>query len=655
MNDRLKELDFQIAFGAVKHFGRNLYTTNPPAITELIANAWDAYATECRVIMKQDEILIIDNGIGMTDKEFVERYAKSGYEKKYDIRIPRDMKDRPYMGKKGIGKFSAFSLSNNYILYTKSDEDESWKKIELEHDMLDTDQATVKIPVEYEINLSELEKKFEFDIPSTGTLIHLTKLTRKVTQATHSSLAQLISRRFSVTTIIEDDNFELFINDDKVDLNKHFYDNYIEYVYSIGISKEDIKRRFPNVEDENIVITDIDYFDDNNVTGWIASVDKPAKLKSVDGTRITGVTVYINGKVADENIFKNIRDDRLANSYIIGEVDANYLQEEEQDPVLSSREGLNHEIESVRTLRDNLNKVRADLIENWNEMRAKKDITKQEYISQVIEKPQYREMYNALNNDEKIKFKKYAQKLFDKPGESDTNEKVVELYIPAIILLVNDEKINKIADQHGIEVDKLLKIFNELFDVAEINEALRMKSNFDGRLKIINMLKEHIDSGEVEKVFENHLDKNPWLINPAWDRRYVTTKKQDRYKSSEIKELQGVVDIIVETSQELYPIIVELKREKDTSYSKPTVHEIITQINKYRSLIIEEIKRENPGSSIPPTNIKAYFICGNAAEKKLHSSDRELLKMNQIEFDTYEKILEKAKATFILPFETDED
>src|SRR5690606_22840539 len=147
-------LDFQIAFGAVKHFGRNLYTTNPPAITELIANAWDAYATECRVIMKQDEILIIDNGIGMTDKEFVERYAKSGYEKKYDIRIPRDMKDRPYMGKKGIGKFSAFSLSNNYILYTKSDEDESWKKIELEHDMLDTDQATVKIPVEYEINLS---------------------------------------------------------------------------------------------------------------------------------------------------------------------------------------------------------------------------------------------------------------------------------------------------------------------------------------------------------------------------------------------------------------------------------------------------------------------------------------------------------------------
>lgn len=180
MNNRLKELDFQIAFGAVKHFGRNLYTTNPPAITELIANSWDAYATECRVLMKQDEILIVDNGIGMTDLEFVERYARSGFEKNYDIRMPNNMEVRPYMGKKGIGKFSAFSLSDNYILYTKSDEDESWKRIELEHDILDTNEPTVKIPVQYETNLEELKKKFNFEIPTTGTLIHLTKLKLKV-------------------------------------------------------------------------------------------------------------------------------------------------------------------------------------------------------------------------------------------------------------------------------------------------------------------------------------------------------------------------------------------------------------------------------------------------------------------------------------------
>ena len=69
----LKELDFQILFGAIKHFGKNLYTTNPPAIAELVANAWDAYATECKIMFINDGLLIIDNGIGMTDEEFNSR------------------------------------------------------------------------------------------------------------------------------------------------------------------------------------------------------------------------------------------------------------------------------------------------------------------------------------------------------------------------------------------------------------------------------------------------------------------------------------------------------------------------------------------------------------------------------------------------------
>ena len=112
----LDKLEFQIAFGAIKHFGRNLYTTNPPAIAELVANAWDAYATECAIYYNETDLVIIDNGIGMTDNEFQERYARSGFTKNLDIRIPEKFSPRPYMGKKGIGKFSAFSLADKYIL-----------------------------------------------------------------------------------------------------------------------------------------------------------------------------------------------------------------------------------------------------------------------------------------------------------------------------------------------------------------------------------------------------------------------------------------------------------------------------------------------------------------------------------------------------------
>lgn len=108
----LNNLKFQVAFGAIRHFGRNLYSTNPPAIAELVANAWDAYARCCRIYIKNNAMLIVDDGIGMTDTEFQERYATSGKEKNTDIRKPNEMKERPYMGKKGIGKFSAFSLAD---------------------------------------------------------------------------------------------------------------------------------------------------------------------------------------------------------------------------------------------------------------------------------------------------------------------------------------------------------------------------------------------------------------------------------------------------------------------------------------------------------------------------------------------------------------
>ena len=77
-NNLLNTLEFQIAFGAVRHFGRNLYTTNPPAIAELVANAWDAYARKCDLCYTSNSLLIVDNGIGMNDEEFQKRYATSG-------------------------------------------------------------------------------------------------------------------------------------------------------------------------------------------------------------------------------------------------------------------------------------------------------------------------------------------------------------------------------------------------------------------------------------------------------------------------------------------------------------------------------------------------------------------------------------------------
>lgn len=112
-NNLLSNLEFQIAFGAVRHFGRNLYTTNPPAIAELVANAWDAYAKKCDLCYTNNSLLIVDNGIGMNDEEFQKRYATSGKPKDTNIRKPEDMTLRPYMGKKVLENFLRLVLPMN--------------------------------------------------------------------------------------------------------------------------------------------------------------------------------------------------------------------------------------------------------------------------------------------------------------------------------------------------------------------------------------------------------------------------------------------------------------------------------------------------------------------------------------------------------------
>ena len=48
-------------------------------------------------------------------------------------------------------------------------------------------------------------------------------------------------------------------------------------------------------------------------SGWIGTVEKPNCLKA-DDVSVAGVSIYINGKLVDENIFKRTVEGRIANN-----------------------------------------------------------------------------------------------------------------------------------------------------------------------------------------------------------------------------------------------------------------------------------------------------------------------------------------------------
>ena len=97
------------------------------ALTELIANAWDAGAKNVNIIIPETEdekIVIEDDGIGMTEEEFNQRWMTLNYNRiKYqgiDVEFPEGVEctKRKAYGRNGIGRHSMFCFNNTYHLTT---------------------------------------------------------------------------------------------------------------------------------------------------------------------------------------------------------------------------------------------------------------------------------------------------------------------------------------------------------------------------------------------------------------------------------------------------------------------------------------------------------------------------------------------------------
>ena len=104
--------------------------TNPAtAIVELVANCWDAYSTEVKIIwpdVKSDRTFTIkDNGIGMTREEFQYIWRAMSYDRiaKFGLTTnpPPDIEGlpRPVFGKNGKGRFASFCFAKEYVVTSR--------------------------------------------------------------------------------------------------------------------------------------------------------------------------------------------------------------------------------------------------------------------------------------------------------------------------------------------------------------------------------------------------------------------------------------------------------------------------------------------------------------------------------------------------------
>lgn len=658
-------IEFSIANKAATHLGRKLYNSNPPALAELVANSYDAYATKVNIVINNNYIYVIDNGKGLSIDELRDKYAKIGRSKVSENPI-NDLSERKPMGQKGIGKLAAFSLGNVYSVYTKTSLQSKWITFKLSYaDFINDDTM---YPVEWS-EVDELPNNLtQYNEYDSGFIVVIENPIRHSTENTIKNLKIQLSRRFYIVS--NETDFFLYINDDIVDLHTHEYYKHIDFLVYFGYTNDEINTIFPQIEDDkkikytkkSEVVEYIDSHANEGFKGWFGSTLKPTQLQTKDYD-FNNVIVYIHKKIADENIFKDSGNARMANQYLVGEIQADFLNSNDS-PITSSRQGLDISNEYVKEFIENLNSIRNFFIEKWDEIRSKHSIT---YLPESIKNnSSYNKWLENLEQDERKLHDKLLKMMMRSIDSEENDEmKIVEIkqMILSIVNTINNVEIAEIEKKLKVQEveDKHIDFLNILMGKIANSEATKTFELVKQRISAIRELQKMMEQKDLqEKFFEEHLYKHPWLINPFWNQDKPSKQpafeaiRQKYFKiiNNNGEQQKNFIDILIKAAEERYPIIVELKKNTPTGHAKIECEDITKQIKRYRQAIIQNLP-DNMDKPIKQSEIKAYFIIsedsglqgtGNIIE--FSEEDMNVLEISNIKLLKYNQIIHNALASY---------
>ena len=116
----MEELKYVIEDSTIAELlGVQNFLTDEAAILELVKNAYDANALNLKIVFKNDELQIIDNGVGMNAEDIKKHWMHIGKSsKKYEI-VDENNNKRVQAGSKGVGRFALSRLGNSVCMKSK--------------------------------------------------------------------------------------------------------------------------------------------------------------------------------------------------------------------------------------------------------------------------------------------------------------------------------------------------------------------------------------------------------------------------------------------------------------------------------------------------------------------------------------------------------
>jgi hypothetical protein len=559
----------------LEHLGVQMYKRRDAAIAELVANCWDAGSTEVNIEVPGTEdydkqnsrIVIRDSGDGMNQGTIQDAYLVVGRNRRQTD--GEEIKGRPLMGRKGIGKLAGFGIADSMKITTWQSESEI--ELELKTEMLKlADNEVQDVPLEG-------TRRAKAERPSvTGTEIVLASL-KHSTPINANALVASLARRFSRRIRGE---MSIFVNDEKV-----------------GDPKYDAELKYP---------AEKEYEEHKLPSGDVVKYSYLFSKKPIPLKEMSGFAVLVRGKTAQAPPFYFGVDQKASGQhgtkYVAGIIEADFLDsgtDDESDIIATDRQEVDWEQDRSRELMEWGEELSRKVLRAWADRRGK------DLVDQIFEVPEIKERIERLEVPLQAKLKSWVRSLSKYDEELDRLLELSGSLIKVFEYRHFHDALGRL-DEVAEDPEKLHDLLVVL-DEWKVLESRAILEVIQGRLSILDKFEKAIIEGLRETahhVGENsihdYLARFPWILNPEWqvlsEEKRISTLLRDWLK----EDLENPDDLerydFLAYSDDQTLVVIEIKRSDHA-----VTYDELQRLEGYK----EKLGRARP-------NIVMVMICSGA-------------------------------------------
>lgn len=367
----MKEYRLNVDPRILELLGPNLYTNIYYVLAELIANAYDADAKNVYIISNKDDIRVEDDGHGMSyEAGDIGKYLNvAGVSRTTEDQSLTKSGARRKMGRKGVGKLAALSVSENVDVLTVANGEKSGFVLSRRPE---SGNELMAIP----------EESIAFDrIKDHGSAI----IMRQPQYRLHKTLAAVKRNLLKIFPLV-DSNFRIHVIRGNESVKIDDFDRSImgelSTLITLGEKFAPLCKLVPNIypgrrsdlvvarETKSVPITmkdhdGVEHEYSLDILGWIGTY-KTTRGRKAEMTDFPDnfISLFANEKMGEFNILPIVGQNKLNEVYVVGQLHADLFELTElPDMALSNRQGYKSDDPRYEVVRDYVrNELLADIL-----------------------------------------------------------------------------------------------------------------------------------------------------------------------------------------------------------------------------------------------------------------------------------------------------